>query len=131
MRGLAMRCPRCHHENPTTQKFCGECAPAWPLVVHRVGHPILQARSSAANAEWDSASSVRLQCMGLRSPTHLGTSRRRSLPPAERKQVTVLFADLDGSMELLADRDPEVARMLLNPAPEHTKDAVLRSLGTS
>src|SRR5439155_24143703 len=25
----------------------------------------------------------------------------------ERKQVTVLFADLKGSMELLADRDPE------------------------
>jgi class 3 adenylate cyclase len=24
----------------------------------------------------------------------------------ERKQVTVLFADLKGSMELLADRDP-------------------------
>ena len=28
----------------------------------------------------------------------------------ERKQVTVLFADLKGSMELLADRDPEDAR---------------------
>src|SRR5713101_6060160 len=28
----------------------------------------------------------------------------------ERKQVTVLFADLKGSMELLADRDPEEAR---------------------
>ena len=27
----------------------------------------------------------------------------------ERKQVTVLFADLKGSMELLADRDPEEA----------------------
>ena len=31
----------------------------------------------------------------------------------ERKQVTVLFADLKGSMELLADRDPEEARQLL------------------
>jgi len=30
----------------------------------------------------------------------------------ERKQVTVLFADLKGSMELLADRDPEEARKL-------------------
>lgn len=34
----------------------------------------------------------------------------------ERKQVTVLFADLKGSMELLADRDPEEARALLDIA---------------
>ncbi len=32
---------------------------------------------------------------------------------SERKQVTVLFADLKDSMELLADRDPEEARKLL------------------
>jgi class 3 adenylate cyclase len=33
----------------------------------------------------------------------------------ERKQVTVLFADLKGSMELLTDRDPEEARKILDP----------------
>ena len=33
----------------------------------------------------------------------------------ERKQVTVLFADLKGSMELLADRDPEEARATPRP----------------
>jgi class 3 adenylate cyclase len=32
----------------------------------------------------------------------------------ERKQVTVAFADLKGSIELLADRDPEEARRLLD-----------------
>jgi class 3 adenylate cyclase len=32
----------------------------------------------------------------------------------ERKQVTVLFADLKGSMALLAERDPEEARKLLD-----------------
>jgi hypothetical protein len=31
----------------------------------------------------------------------------RSTPEGERKQVTVLFADLKGSMELLVGRDPE------------------------
>ena len=31
----------------------------------------------------------------------------RAALEGERKQVTVLFADLKGSMELLADRDPE------------------------
>src|ERR671923_1593686 len=39
----------------------------------------------------------------------------RSALEGERKQVTVLFADLKGSMELLADRDPEEARQLLDP----------------
>ena len=31
------------------------------------------------------------------------------------KQVTVLFADMKGSLELLADRDPEDARRMLDP----------------
>jgi class 3 adenylate cyclase len=48
----------------------------------------------------------------------------------ERKQVTVLFADLKGSMELLADRDPEEARQLLDPVLEHLMAAVHRYEGT-
>jgi class 3 adenylate cyclase len=48
----------------------------------------------------------------------------------ERKQVTVLFADLKGSMELLADRDPEEARQLLDPVLEHMMAAVHRYEGT-
>jgi len=43
----------------------------------------------------------------------------RSALEGERKQVTVLFADLKGSMELLAERDPEEARQLLDPVLEH------------
>jgi class 3 adenylate cyclase len=48
----------------------------------------------------------------------------------ERKQVTVLFADLKGSMELLANRDPEEARRLLDPVLEHMMAAVHRYEGT-
>jgi hypothetical protein len=48
----------------------------------------------------------------------------------ERKQVTVLFADLKGSMELLADRDPEEARQLLDPVLERMIEAVHRYEGT-
>jgi class 3 adenylate cyclase/tetratricopeptide (TPR) repeat protein len=48
---------------------------------------------------------------------------RRALE-GERKQVTVLFADLKGSMELLAERDPEEARQLLDPALERMMAAV-------
>src|SRR5262249_33632431 len=48
----------------------------------------------------------------------------------ERKQVTVLFADLKGSMELLADRDPEEARKILDPVLELMMEAVHRFEGT-
>src|SRR5262245_55889908 len=48
----------------------------------------------------------------------------------ERKQVTVLFGDVKGSMELLAERDPEEARKLLDPVLERMMDAVHRYEGT-
>jgi class 3 adenylate cyclase/tetratricopeptide (TPR) repeat protein len=48
----------------------------------------------------------------------------------ERKQVTVLFADLKSSMELLADRDPEEARQLLDAVIERLMAAVHRFEGT-
>jgi hypothetical protein len=46
----------------------------------------------------------------------------------ERKQVTVLFADLKGSMELLADRDPEDAWQLLDLVLERMMAAVHRAM---
>ena len=54
----------------------------------------------------------------------------RSALEGERKQVTVLFADLKGSMELLADRDPEEARQLLDPVLERMMAAVHQYEGT-
>src|SRR5262245_16608097 len=54
----------------------------------------------------------------------------RSALEGERKQVTVLFADLKGAMELLADRDPEEARQLLDPVLERMMAAVHRYEGT-
>ncbi len=54
----------------------------------------------------------------------------RSALEGERKQVTVLFADLKGSTELLADRDPEEARQLLDPVLERMMAAVHRYEGT-
>src|SRR6266446_789578 len=57
------------------------------------------------------------------------TSRR--MLEGERKQVTVLFADLKGSLELiLADRDPEEARQLMDPVLECMMAAVHRYEGT-
>ena len=56
------------------------------------------------------------------TPKHLAEKilTSKSALEGERKQVTVLFADRKGSMELLADRDPEEARKLLDPVLEHT-----------
>src|SRR5215831_16058624 len=54
----------------------------------------------------------------------------RSVLEGERKQVTVLFADLKGSTELIAGLDPEEARQLLDPALHVMMDAVHRYEGT-
>jgi len=54
----------------------------------------------------------------------------RSALEGERKQVTVLFADLKGSTELIRDLDPEAAQRLLDPALQRMMDAVHRFEGT-
>src|SRR5258706_12909675 len=66
------------------------------------------------------------------TPKHLA---ERILPSkaameGERKQVTVLFADMKGSTEMLADRDPEEARKILDPVLERMMEAVHRYEGT-
>src|SRR5262249_18732999 len=65
-------------------------------------------------------------------PKHLAEQilTSRAALEGERKQVTVLFADLKGSMELLADRDPEDARKILDPVLERMIEAVHRYEGT-
>ena len=54
----------------------------------------------------------------------------RAALEGERKQVTVLFADLKGSTELIAGLDPEEARKLLDPALHVMIEAVHRFEGT-
>jgi class 3 adenylate cyclase len=66
------------------------------------------------------------------TPKHLAEMilTSKSALEGERKHVTVLFADLKGSMELIADRDPEDARKILDPVVGHMMDAVHRYEGT-
>src|SRR5438876_1177410 len=92
-------------------KFCPECG---------------RALSQAFAGETGSAPP------GEYTPRHLAEKilTSKSALEGERKQVTVLFADLKGSMELLADRDPEEARKLLDPVLEHMMEAVHRYEGT-
>jgi class 3 adenylate cyclase len=81
------------------------------------------ARSSAAE---------RLSSPEGYTPRHLVEKilTSKSSLEGERKQVTVLFADLKGSMELLADRDPEEARKILDVVVEKMMEAVHRYEGT-
>jgi class 3 adenylate cyclase/tetratricopeptide (TPR) repeat protein len=66
------------------------------------------------------------------TPPHLAEKilTSRSALEGERKQVTVLFADIKGSTELIRDLDPEAAQTLLDPALQHMMEAVHRYEGT-
>ena len=103
-----MDCPRCGFSAAATQKFCGEC-----------GAALASLFSAPAPAY-------------TRLPKHLAEKvmlSRDSLL-GERKQVTVLFADIKGSLELLADSDPEEARSLLDPLLEQMMEGVHHYEGT-
>jgi class 3 adenylate cyclase/tetratricopeptide (TPR) repeat protein len=66
------------------------------------------------------------------TPAHLAEKilLSRSALEGERKQVTVLFADLKDSTELIRGLDPEAAQQLLDPALQRMMDAVHRFEGT-
>ena len=85
-----------------------------------------------ASARFSAVTSREVTIPDSYTPKHLAEKILTSKPAleGERKQVTVLFADLKGSMELLADRDPEEARKLLDPVLEHMMEAVHRYEGT-
>src|SRR5581483_11726781 len=53
----------------------------------------------------------------------------RNTPGGERKAITVLFADIKGSMSLIEDLDPEEAQQLIDPALQFMMDAVHRYEG--
>jgi class 3 adenylate cyclase/tetratricopeptide (TPR) repeat protein len=107
---LASRCPSCSASNPPGQKFCGECGTA-------LGQVDVPGRYGTPESY---------------TPKHLAEKilTSKAALEGERKQVTVLFADLKGSMELLADRDPEDARKILDPVLERMMEAVHRYEGT-
>jgi class 3 adenylate cyclase/tetratricopeptide (TPR) repeat protein len=100
-----MRCPSCEHENPEGSRFCNECGTAL-----------------------DTADGDRR----TPAPSHLVEKMRtggRALE-GERKQVTVLFADVMGSMELSEQTDPERWRAIMDRFFAILSDGVHRFEGT-
>ena len=131
-----MQCPRCQHENPTGSSFCLECGSRLSLTCGSCGTD-LPAGSKFCNKCGTAVSSPstgqpRFASPESYTPKHLAEKilTSKSALEGERKQVTVLFADLKGSMELLADRDPEEARKILDPVLERMMEAVHRYEGT-
>src|SRR5262245_868403 len=107
-----MTCPRCQHENPAAVKFCGECGARLDVACAacRAPNPPANKFCHECGAPMGSKPSAGpLSSPEAYTPKHLAEKilTSKAALEGERKQVTVLFADLKGSMELLADRDPE------------------------
>src|SRR5262245_15323848 len=131
-----MKCPRCQHENPSQAKFCLECGARFPHRCSQCGTELPAGGKfclECGHAVGDpTIAQGRLSSPESYTPKHLAEKilTSRSAIEGERKQVTILFADLKGSMELLADRDPEEARKLLDPVLERMMEAVHHYEGT-
>jgi class 3 adenylate cyclase/tetratricopeptide (TPR) repeat protein len=130
-----MKCPRCQKENPLQAKFCLECATPLALRCASCGTQLPVGAKfcfECATPVSVRGSAPRFAAPEAYTPKHLAERiiNSKAALEGERKQVTVLFADLKGSMELLADRDPEEARKILDPVLELMMEAVHRYEGT-
>ena len=129
-----MKCSRCQHDNPAGTRFCGQCAASLAFLCAACGavNPADNKFCGQCAAPLGPATAPRFPAPEAYTPKHLAEKilTSKAALEGERKQVTVLFADLKGSMELLADRDPEEARKLLDPVLERMMEAVHRYEGT-
>ena len=125
-----MLCPRCRAENRAGVRFCETCGGRIAATCATCGSELVADKRfcGSCGSRVATTPAARSASPQAYTPAHLAERlliSRTSLE-GERKQVTVLFADLKGSMELLADRDPEEARKLIDPLLERMMEAVHR-----
>ena len=128
-----MQCPRCRSDTDPSAQFCEECGARLERSCPGCGQPVALGKKfcrscgAAVPAGFQGPGRA-----GVELPKHLAERilTSKTALEGERKQVTVLFADLKGSMELLAERDPEEARAILDPVLTRMIDAVHRYEGT-
>jgi class 3 adenylate cyclase len=130
-----MKCPTCEHENSVAAKFCEQCAAPLARQCTNCGAEF----SATANFCPQCGHPTRLSEENLRSASpqdhttlHLADKIRpaKTAVEGERKLVTVMFADVKGSMEFVVGRDPEDAQRLLDPVIERMIEAVHHYEGT-
>jgi len=130
-----MTCPRCQQENPAEAHFCMKCGTRLTLACAKCNTELPTGAAfcfACGQPVTTAPGGQRFTSPEAYTPRHLAEKilTSKSALEGERKQVTVLFADLKGSMELLADRDPEEARKVLDPVLERMMEAVHRYEGT-
>src|SRR5262245_40195769 len=125
-----MTCPSCRRQNPPDAQFCvgcgarlGRSCPSCGAVLPTGSRFCFRCGSAVPRDADGTGPSTSPQSY---IPKHLAEKilTSRSALEGERKQVTVLFADLKGSMELLVDQDPEEARKVLDAVVERMMEAV-------
>src|SRR4029077_18413210 len=135
-----MICPQCQSENSFTAIFCDHCGARLETACPKCGEPNRQGAKFCRNCGQliNQTSAAPLATVpGVPPPEtyvpkHLAEKilATRHILEGERKQVTVLFADIRGSTQLIEGRDPEEAQKLFDPVLRVMMDAVHRYEGT-
>ncbi|HET8578604.1 MAG TPA: AAA family ATPase, partial [Methylomirabilota bacterium] len=130
-----MRCPRCEKDNPSDARYCRACGAQVGIACSgclQLNLPDSRFCGACGKPLAPALHDPKFSSPTAYTPRHLA-GRILALRPileGERKHVSILFADLKGSMELLADRDPEDARQVLDPVLERLMEAVHYYEGT-
>jgi class 3 adenylate cyclase len=132
-----MKCPKCEYENKEGAKFCIECGEKLEVKCPQCGKILVASANfceecgqnlarpkEAASSDYTQPQSYTPEFLADKILTS------RSSLEGERKQVTVLLADIKDSTELIKDLDPEAAQQLLDPVIHIMMDAVHRYEGT-
>lgn len=130
-----MKCPDCEHENTHAAKFCEQCGASLGRVCTYCGgrvSPAAKFCSECGHRLRPDTDTPRFASPRSYTPKHLADKivTSKAALEGERKQVTVLFADIKGSMDLFAERDPEAAQKIFDPVLERMIEAVHRYEGT-
>ena len=135
-----VRCSKCGHDNRISAKFCEECGAPFARKCGKCGTELSATAKFCSECGAPAGKALGTMPTPVShfgapeayTPRHLAEKilTSRAALEGERKQVTVVFADLKGSMELFGDRDPEQARKYLDPVLEHMMEAVHRYEGT-
>jgi class 3 adenylate cyclase len=130
-----MRCSSCGSENREGRKFCAGCGAALTLVCAACGagnQPGEQFCGECGKPLVAAAKESTQRDPRSYTPKHLAEKilQSKSALEGERKQVTVLFADVKGSMELAEQLDPEAWHEILDRFFQILTDGVHRFEGT-